>query len=425
MGNTASQQSSAFVVKQSESDQPVSRVVVEHCSLSWWDMIVLIRSVSHCDTKVTEITIVDANVGYTLTYYMSWLLGQPMVRHSLTSLTFSSNDIRANGMKNVIKALALCQCLQTLRMDRNWISDEGVKCLAVAVSSLPSLRYLFIGYNFLTDASGEVLADLVGGPRSQMALTSLNLDGNMLGGLGMRSFSQRLTNQSHLTELSLVGNGLGCLGAHSLALTLSSHSRLQTLNLSGNDLGAKGAYVLARGLRRFGSPKLEALDLSYNNVILHQGDMVTEEWKGFLNSPGCVLRSLNFSYNKLGDEMCVVLLKAPSLTELIIAHVGVTLDPKTFSESPATDLRTLDLSFNDISNNCFDGLRELLRRRKSLTSLLLRGNLFEDASAEELRDVLCISRSLHAVEIRDCFMTNETKEKVFLRNCLRFRIIVD
>eukprot|EP00804_Cyclotella_cryptica_P009213 CCRYP_019216-RA/>CCRYP_019216-RA protein AED:0.05 eAED:0.05 QI:69/1/1/1/0/0/2/339/337 len=120
---------------------------------------------------------------------------------------------------------------------------------------------------------------------------------------------------------------LGDLGAIRLASALQCNTRLLSLNLSGNNIGKTGAAALAKALYRC---------VDVNNQ--HYESRTS-------------LQLLGLSSNQIGDD------GARALGEALRYN---------------TSLRSLDLSFNEISNN---GVVELLTRGLNLNSSVKRLHL--------------------------------------------------
>ena len=97
------------------------------------------------------------------------------------------------------------------------------------------------------------------------ALTTLNLDGNLIGIEGAISLAAALPNCPALTTLNLNSNKIGNEGVISLAAAFPDCPALTSLRLFSNEIGNEGAISLAAALPN--CPLLTRLEILGNDDI--------------------------------------------------------------------------------------------------------------------------------------------------------------
>uniref|UniRef100_A0A4W3HEW5 Uncharacterized protein n=1 Tax=Callorhinchus milii TaxID=7868 RepID=A0A4W3HEW5_CALMI len=82
--------------------------------------------------------------------------------HSLTELNLNINNLGDCGVKRLCEALRNPECkIQSLRLDRNSLTDGCTDDLVSALSTSRSLRFLYLGTNSFTDGSVPALRRLI------------------------------------------------------------------------------------------------------------------------------------------------------------------------------------------------------------------------------------------------------------------------
>jgi Ran GTPase-activating protein (RanGAP) involved in mRNA processing and transport len=205
------------------------------------------------------------------------------VSSSLTSLDISANAIGPAGAKEIVGALCVCCSITDLNLAKNNIC--GVD---------PHGRGTYATYGIQTVA---------GALRALGSLTSLNLQGNLIGLYGARAIGEALHVNRSLTLLSLGQNGLGDEGASILARALkgSKVSKLATLNLDSYSSGSKrigpaGARALAEYIS--GSGSLTSLNLQLNAIGPEGASAIADA----LRANGTLTLLQLQGNNNLGDE---------------------------------------------------------------------------------------------------------------------------
>lgn len=157
------------------------------------------------------------------------------------------------------------------------------------------------------------------------SLVNLNLDYNSnISSNGVAGIAKGLCSNSTLKKLSLRYCGIDENGGKSICNILSSPKiAIDSLNLSGNQLGGKGLSEMCPGI--IANSKLQSLNLSDNNIrpkdvqeIKHFSDAI----KGHKS-----LAEINLLYNNVGVEGGLALLEGIEGNKLITSFIADTLLP--------------------------------------------------------------------------------------------------
>ncbi|KAH7028671.1 hypothetical protein BKA57DRAFT_443777 [Linnemannia elongata] len=203
----------------------------------------------------------------------------------------------------------------------------------------------------------DVLSEML---KSNLFLTSLDLQHSSIGEDGAQALSEALKANSTLTTLDLNGNKIGPNGAVVLSEALKTNSTLTTLKLWWNSIGSNGAVVLSKALKV--NSTLTTLNLSSNSIRPNGVQALAKVLK--TNS---TLTTLDLRNNSIGPNGAVVLSEAL----------------KTNST-----LTTLDLHGNKIGDNGAQALAEALKTNSTLTTLGVTYNWIESNGLQALSEAL-------------------------------------
>uniref|UniRef100_A0A674B4H2 Uncharacterized protein n=1 Tax=Salmo trutta TaxID=8032 RepID=A0A674B4H2_SALTR len=166
----------------------------------------------------------------------------------LRELDLSNNDLKDSGGKLLSAGLGNPHCkLETLRMSGCLVTEEGCASLVSALRSNPShLRELDLSNNDLKDSGVKLLSAGLGNPHFE--LETLRLSRCLVTEEGCASLVSALrSNPSHLRELDLSYNHPGDSGVRLLSVGLEDpHSRLKKLNVEHG-----GENTMKPGLRKY------------------------------------------------------------------------------------------------------------------------------------------------------------------------------
>ena len=193
---------------------------------------VLLRRVKSNAKDLTEIDLVDANLGPKATCKL----------------------LDALHENNVVK---------TLWLSGNAMGDRGAVALADLLKANCNICQVILGLNEIGATGAVAISGAL--MKDGAALDVLCMGGNFgVGDLGASAIGEALGKNTSLIELWLRDNGIGIKGAQTLADGLRHNATLKELWLGGNDIGDEGAAALANTIRSSGT--ISVMDLSNNGI---------------------------------------------------------------------------------------------------------------------------------------------------------------
>ncbi|XP_062394296.1 NACHT, LRR and PYD domains-containing protein 3-like isoform X2 [Sardina pilchardus] len=242
--------------------------------------------------------------------------------NSLIELDLSHNDLGDSGVHLLSKGLSSPNCkLQTLRLSKCGISDEGYVCLALALMLNPScVKELDMNNNHPGESAQKLLSATLEDPHHKVE--ALQFADCKLTDKSCEIVASVLQSPNSLLQLDLSDNDLGDSGVQLLSKGLSSfNSKIHTLRLSDCLISEKGCVFLASALTSNPS-HLKELDLSYN----HPGESGLKLLSARLEDPVCKLEILKTDHASLDRARPRLLRYACDLTlDLNTAHRTLSL----------------------------------------------------------------------------------------------------
>ena len=317
--------------------------------------------------------------------------------NSLQTLNLESNKIGADGAKALTDGLKHCNSLQTLNLEKNYIGADGAKALADGLKHCISLQTLNLEWNNIGADGAKALTD---GLKHCNSLQTLNLEWNNIGADGAKALADSLKHCNSLQTLNLERNNIGDDGAKALADGLKHCNSLQTLNLEWNNIGADGAKALADSLKHCNS--LQTLNLERNNIG-DDGAKALADGLKHCNS----LQTLNLEWNNIGDDGAKALADGlkhcNSLQTLNLEWNNIGDDgAKALADGlkHCNSLQTLNLKWNNIGDDGAKALADGLKHCNSLQTLNLEKNNIGDDGAKALADGLKHCNSLQILNLK-------------------------
>ena len=143
--------------------------------------------------------------------------------------------------------------LTSLRLDHNSdLKSEGISALCKGLRTNSTLKSLSVQYCNIDSDGAASIAEMLSFKR--LALTSINLTGNKIGGKGLESVAQGLPQNSSLVELVVADNGIRSTSDDVSALgmfgpAVAAHPTLTTIDLTLNCIGDEGGRALLPSLQ--------------------------------------------------------------------------------------------------------------------------------------------------------------------------------
>ncbi|KAL6483987.1 hypothetical protein MHYP_G00088600 [Metynnis hypsauchen] len=306
-----------------------------------------------------------------------------------------------NPGKDILSGLLMeknCK-LEKLQLADCRIKEEDCATLIKALKSNPSqLRELNLSYNKPGKTGVEELCDLLKNPNCKLEklqmewcgityegcaelfkalnsncssqLKELNLNNNYLGDFGKEELFKLLKNKDcTLEKLQLADCRISDDRCADLFTALKSNPlpKLTELNLDNNYPGDLGVNKLCDLLMEKNC-KLEKLQLAWGGIT---EDGCASLFKALKSNSSCPLRELNLSRNKPGEsgvKELSDLLKDQhcKLEKLQLADCRITEDDccalaKALKSNPSTQLRELNLNYNEPGESGVKKLSDLLK----------------------------------------------------------------
>uniref|UniRef100_A0AAX7UL87 NACHT domain-containing protein n=1 Tax=Astatotilapia calliptera TaxID=8154 RepID=A0AAX7UL87_ASTCA len=316
----------------------------------------------------------------------------------LTELEMSNNKLQDSAVKLLCAGLESPNCrLETLRLKDCGLSEISCDYLAAALKSNPShLRELDLSdNNNLQDPGVKHLCGFLESPGCK--LETLRLKDCGLSDIGLEYLAAALkSNPSYPTEVDLSGtySNLQDPGVKHLCGFLENpRCRFETLRLKSCDLSDIGLDYLAAALKSNPSYPTE-VDLSgtYSNLK----DSGVKHLCGFLENPRCrfeTLRLKSCGLSDIGlDYLAAALKSNPSYpTEVDLSGTYSNLQGPAvkhlcgFLESPGCKLKTLRLERCDLSEISCDYLEAVLKLNPSYPRVVdLSSHKLQDSGVKKL-----------------------------------------
>jgi Ran GTPase-activating protein (RanGAP) involved in mRNA processing and transport len=302
------------------------------------------------------------NIGIESARSIAFMLSQCQ-QSNLQILSLEESNASEEVLAEIVAAISMHSQLVELNLDGNNLYRDGSVALGKALQACnnPRLQKLVLWWNFIDDEGLHALAD---GTRNCHNLSQLHLAGNdLITADGFRSLSTLFQSDCcQLKYLDLDSMNMGDDGARVIAAGLAGLNSLEELHLSDNAIGDDGARALVAGMANLQS--LKTLYLSSNTI---GDDGASALAAGLINLHS--LEKIYFRNNSIGD------LGLQALADGLIHSVNL----KHFNLSNNRAITALGLG----------SLSTLLQSEScSLTEISIWGIPFGDDGAVALADAL-------------------------------------
>jgi len=204
---------------------------------------ILIKLADSLPPLLTELKLCNMVGDVVIIKLINAFLGKIRYCLTLVELDLNSNNIDADGAKQIADALKVSHSLRTLDLSHNNIGDVGAQVIADALNVNHSLETLILWDNNLGVEGAKAIADAL---KVNHSLKRLNLVYNNLGDDGAKQIADALKNNHSLEFLSLNVNNIGDDGAKQIADVLQFNVSLKTLQLYANKIDDDGRRYLSK-----------------------------------------------------------------------------------------------------------------------------------------------------------------------------------
>ena len=307
-----------------------------------------------------------------------------------TSLILEKNEIRAEGLEQLVGALQGRTAIEVLSLKRNLIGDKGATVLGTMMTNWKcrKLHTLCLSFCNISGLGIEGLCKGLSRMPTVLSLTSLDLSANFCKADGCKILAPFIMDHRKLQYLNLGSNCIEDEGVKALLEAVGNSDVLQTLNLEGNHITNTGVRFVCDALKK--NCALNDIGLQCNEID-HSGAMYLSQ--AIRNNT--VLTKLNVSHNSMGDtgaeHMAGLIRSSTTLIELQLVNNSIGDKGGKFIQlayEKNTRLTLLDLDMNKMQDAQHQGLANAMRIRGNIGILRVGchayGNLRPDNKLLEM-----------------------------------------
>ena len=295
---------------------------------------------------------------------------------SIKVLNFDNLYMSREMGNDLASAINLYTCLESVCLCNNNLELSAMILVIQALSTISTLKVLYIQSNGLTEITSDSLTSLI---INNPLLQSLFLDHNNIG-VGAIKIAKALQSNKSLRMLGLNNNNLSNENVHELMIELTSAIKsncyLELLTLSFNDLQSSATFILQHLSTTIST--LKVLYMDYNNI----GE-------------------------KGGEALASVLKSNPKLTKLQFGGNDFRKSSIMISEAlqSISSLESLDLSNNSLPEEVGIELAAAIQSNRTLKHLLLHSNNLQ-SSVDSILQALSKLSTLELLDLHNSNLTS-------------------
>jgi Ran GTPase-activating protein (RanGAP) involved in mRNA processing and transport len=206
------------------------------------------------------------------------------------SLWLKRNPLNPLGIKHIADMLKVNTTLETLDLLNTNMGDEGTKYIFEALKVNTGLKRLYLGANNITAIGAKYIADYFYemAARNKIGLQSLWLDMNRLSDDGVILVADALKEYKHMERLALGSNRMTAVGAKVLFKVMRYHKNLIMLDIgmykATGDMGELPNNLKDEGVKHItdfieNNNYLKVLDITQNSITEAGMNKIAESMK--------------------------------------------------------------------------------------------------------------------------------------------------
>ena len=320
---------------------------------------------------------------------MYFLLQMTGIFVNLVKLNLSGNIFSNEVAESLADALQKNTVLIELSLNDNNLHVKEIREIfdKLKISSLMKFR---INHNNITDQAADYIATFLS---KNTKLEELDLSHNNLLSAGAMKFFK--TNLSKLTSFNISHNGITASAAEDMAIFLSRNTKLQQLDLNHNSLLSRGIMIICK----INLSKLTTISIGHNSITVEATDDIAD----FL-SHNTKLQVLDLSCSDLQEAGCRIIFKklqnVSTLTSLKVSNCNINaVDELSTVMDNNMLLQELGLSYNNLSKSDFSIILKKMKKISNLITLDVSHNMITDEASDELETVLLHNLSLQQLNL--------------------------
>ena len=192
--------------------------------------------------------------------------------NTLRVLNLANNNIMSKGCKRVLNAI-MNSTIYSLNLSNNHIKDDTGPDFVKYLSKNRNIKILNLAGNDLTKIFMKTTCNAFA---NFSTISELNLSHNPLGGVGIDEFGHAISVNRTLKVLNISMCKIEFNGFESFCTKLENNKSITNLNLSHNPIGDNGAQSLAAVIRRHVA--LVDIDLELCEITDVGGDVLIPEF---------------------------------------------------------------------------------------------------------------------------------------------------
>lgn len=174
-------------------------------------------------------------------------------KKKLKEINLSYNNFSIEGIKQLAQAIETTQ-ITTLRLNTIHLHDEGAEILFQSLCKIPTLSYVSLWCNDITDNSSHLLADFI---KNHHAIKEIDLFGNKLTDQGIHIIFDALDSNHSVEKINLAENPFNVSNSNHIIQRIFNSIKSKNYSLSVG-LNSKCSFMLELLIKELRQAKEQA-----------------------------------------------------------------------------------------------------------------------------------------------------------------------